>query len=201
MKARYPIFILEGPDGSGKSTLAGYLGGHYIHCTYNDDNKDDMHAYHMSVFYAAVHLAQHSHVVIDRWRMSEVVYGNVFRDGPVYPELTMDYYEMAYFQGATFVCCQPSDKCKYLAFFHEMKKKRKEMYDTVDEVYDEYNAQIHELCSMCVPVIYDIFSSPNPSKVLELGRNYFQAREARNSIKEIQECKASIRLTGFTSAK
>jgi len=158
MKVKHPIIVIEGPDGTGKTTLAKALGGHYIHCGYDKSLAGNMVDFHEHVFAAAVHLSQYSSVVIDRWRMSEVVYGSVYRSGPESPELTKKFYQMVDDSGGMFVNCMPADKDQYLDHFTGLLKTRPEMFESMNEVYDEYERAIKDLETVCVPVIYDLFN-------------------------------------------
>jgi len=165
----HPIIILEGGDATGKTTLAKEIGGHYIHATYNKDLAGYMVKYHLDLLEAAVILSESSQVVIDRWRMSEVVYGNVFRDGPEQRHRTLELYNRANNLGATFVCCHPMNKQDYISHFNEVKKNRLEMYNDMIDVYDEYERQIKILESLCPVIRHDIldpFGDALPQDIL-----------------------------------
>lgn len=156
----FPIYILEGPDGSGKTTLAQAIGGHYIHCTYNDIVKNDMPNYMLHVMKAATHLSYHSHVVIDRWVMSESVYCNVYRNGNTDfdKESRENYYGYAIDHNAIFIHCKPENKKQYLESFDTLKMDRTEMYmDGMDRVYEEYAVQMGETSEQLDPYFYDRF--------------------------------------------
>lgn len=130
------IFIIEGPDGAGKTWLANQIGGHYLHAVHRF--KGRMVLYHLALLKKAVELSQTGHVVIDRWRLSEIVYGNVFRDGPEHPELTDQMFSLAKSAGAVFINCVPSNREQYLSAFETLRNEREEKYNTMAEVYDEY---------------------------------------------------------------
>jgi len=167
--SRHPIIILEGADATGKTTLAREIGGHYIHATYNKDLSGVMVEYHLGLLDAAVVLSEHSHVVIDRWRMSEIVYGNVFRDGPEQDHRTGKLYSRANDFGATFVCCHPTNKQDYIDHFNTVKKTRSEMFDSMIEVYDEYERQIKILERKFEVIRHDIldpFGDALPQDIL-----------------------------------
>lgn len=157
---KFPIFILDGPDGAGKTTFANAIGGHYIHCTYNDIVKNDMYNYMNYVIKAAMYLSHHSHVVIDRWVMSELVYANVYREGKTSIDdgVRQGFYRRALSNGAVFIHCLPEDKNEYLKSFNLIKENRSEMYMTgMDRVYDEYSKQIKETIEQMNPYFYDRF--------------------------------------------
>jgi len=128
----YPIFVLEGPDNTGKSTLArtmcARMGAHYIHSTYRWKGK--MHLYHLSQFRRALKMAQTKPVVMDRWVPSELVYGNVFRNGPEKPFDTeyRKLLQMAKDYSVSFTFCLPLRWEEYWRFFQEKYVKDQEMY-------------------------------------------------------------------------
>jgi thymidylate kinase len=81
---KFPVFIIEGPDCAGKTTLANKLAKHVngkvIHATYRF--KGRMGLYHWALLRKAVRMADHSPVIMDRFWMSEIAYGNTYRNGP-----------------------------------------------------------------------------------------------------------------------
>lgn len=146
--SRQQIVILEGADGTGKTTLAKALeekhGYAYIHCTYSSQLVGHMTGYFIGVLSAAIHISKTRPVVIDRWRMSELVYGEVFRAGPENPYATESLFDMADAAGAFYAFCHPSheNREKYLDSFDKLKKEREEMYDKMAGVYDCYERNI-----------------------------------------------------------
>lgn len=81
------IYLLEGPDGVGKTTLAKEIasqkGAHIIHSSYN--KYWDIKKYHEMIIKQALDFNEKGiPVVLDRWVVSEFVYGTVFRGGPSY---------------------------------------------------------------------------------------------------------------------
>jgi len=158
-KIKHPIIIVDGGDGTGKTTLAKTIGGHYLHASYLDTAKGNMIEYHLNLLKAAVILSDFEPVVIDRWRMSEVVYGTVFRGAVEGPTWTEPLYRLADMIGAIFVNCQPYNERLYLDTFNELKTQRVEMYDKMNEVYKIYARAIKDLKSVRSPLIYDRFKS------------------------------------------
>jgi thymidylate kinase len=152
MRTNHKIVILEGADGTGKTTLAEALvdeGYAYIHCTYNAQLIGHMTGYFIGVLSSAIHIARDRPVVIDRWRMSELVYGNVFRAGPENPYATDFLFQMADDARVHYAFCHPKAKNRglYLKEFEKLKAERKEMYDKMGGVYDAYAQHIKDFVS------------------------------------------------------
>jgi hypothetical protein len=135
---KYPVFVLEGADCTGKSTMAEVLvrktGAHYIHSTYRW--KGRMGAYHWAQLRKAVRLAETKPVVMDRWWPSEVVYGNVYRNGP---EKGYDWRELHHYAdllGFSYTFCLPLRWDQYWEF-------AKEHYHNQDQMYKLDEARIN----------------------------------------------------------
>lgn len=138
----HPVIVLEGPDGSGKTTLAGViceqLGAKYIHATYRFKNQ--MHRYHWAVLEQALKAAATQPVVIDRWWPSEQVYAGAFRGGSPWPLMGRMLDRVALAHCFTYVLCYDYDRDRYLSNFESLKMNREEMYDSMEVVYDLYDA-------------------------------------------------------------
>ena len=154
------IIVLEGADGTGKSTLANILTtrtkGHIFHCSWDKDwNIED---YHESIMEAAIELSNWQTVVIDRWALSELVYGNVFRNGPSYDvrEL-MDQYR----DKITWVYCHNDN-----TVLNHIKnaKNREEMFDSMKDIVKEFDKFINK---SNLPWIKYNFNKSNINKVVE----------------------------------
>lgn len=124
------LIILEGCDGSGKSTLAVEIAkqsnGIVIHATYN--KNWNVYRYHEELYNHALQLEKIcGTVVMDRFCISEYVYGTIYRDGPSY-----DVFAAQKDVTATWVFCTNEN----VGSNHETnKKKRYEMFtDKMDEV-------------------------------------------------------------------
>lgn len=80
------IYILEGPDGTGKTTLANEIAeqrkASIIHSYF--DKSWNIKDHHKDMFKAAKIINKWRDVVLDRWAVSELIYGTVFRGGPGY---------------------------------------------------------------------------------------------------------------------
>lgn len=135
------IYILEGADGTGKTTLARKIldktNGHYLHSTY--DRYWDIQDYHQQIAESAISLNIYQDVVIDRWALSELIYGNVFREGPSYNvETTLKNLDNE--QWVTWIYCKNDN-----AIINHLrnKRKRKEMFNDMTEVTKEYDKYIN----------------------------------------------------------
>lgn len=133
------IYIIEGADGTGKSTLANKIAeetkGHILHCSYNKDWN--IKEYHKDVIESARKLLKYQSVVIDRWAVSEFVYGTVFRDGPSYD--TSALIESQFNKDVVWIYCDNEDAIKN---HKSNSKKRKEMFDDMTHVVEEYDDYI-----------------------------------------------------------
>jgi thymidylate kinase len=143
----HPIIVIEGPDGSGKTTLANQLckelGAKYVHLTYRWGSK--MFDYHTAALFYVLRQAEHQPVVLDRWWPSEIIYADVFRGGSKWPLAYRLFEKAALLYGFTFINCLPQDKVEYLKHFDELQKKRLEMFNNMEKIYDKY---------------YDLFNGP-----------------------------------------
>lgn len=125
-----PIFIFEGPDCVGKTTLAKTVArkcnGVYIHSTYKFRGK--MWLYHLAQLRKSLRIAEKRPVILDRWWPSEVVYGNVYRDGPEYGRGYLDLHAIAEAYGAVYTFCMPMQWEQYWAFVQKNFHNEKQMF-------------------------------------------------------------------------
>lgn len=133
------MIIIDGPDASGKTTLAKSiaetLNGQYIHCSYHE--KWNIEAYHRLILHSAGKLEEIAHVpvVIDRWALSEAAYGQAYRGGASYDTaLLMQEAIQAY--KPMLIYCKSS---KTLENFQRTKTERKEMFNDITDVVDEFD--------------------------------------------------------------
>ena len=131
------IYVLEGPDGAGKTTLARHIAditkGSILHCSYNNDIN--IEEYHNETIQAAKRLSKFGAIIIDRWALSEFIYGTIFRDGPSYDteKLLNDYKD-----DITYIYCR--NDFATINHLHN-KINREELFEDMTEVvrlYDEY---------------------------------------------------------------
>lgn len=131
------IFVVEGADGTGKSTLAAKLSerlkASLLHCSYYEDLN--VQGFHNTVIDVADLLAVYQPVVIDRWAVSEEIYGRVFRGGSSYntKELVDEWKGFI-----TWIYCRNDNVVQN--HLNNMKT-RLEMFNDMIEVsklYDEY---------------------------------------------------------------
>lgn len=126
------LIVLEGADGTGKSTLANEIvkqtDGIALHCTYN--SKWNMYQYHEEMYNHALALEKIcGTVVMDRFNLSELVYGTIYRVGPSY-----DVLSAMKGMKATWVFCTNEN----VGVNHERNKKNR--YEMFTDKMEEVNA-------------------------------------------------------------
>lgn len=104
------IVILEGADNAGKTTLARHLvstyGARYLHL----GPYENVWRWHLGAYLRAARLAASGYnVVVDRHWVSEIAYGNVYRDGSRYPVAARCLDRLWLRVGAIQVLCAPLD--------------------------------------------------------------------------------------------
>lgn len=142
------IYVLEGADGTGKSTLAEYiakeLNGMVFHAVYDKDI--DMREYHEYLLIAARKLVKLGiPVILDRWALSELIYGKVFRDGPSY-----DAEWLLHQDDLIYIYCRNDN---VVSNHLSNMKDRKELYDDMAQIAVEYDKYIEK--SDLVWSVYD----------------------------------------------
>lgn len=157
------IYILEGADGTGKTTLAKQLAPNILHSTYDKDWN--MEQYHRDVIHAAKMIDQYDDVVIDRWAVSEAVYGEVFRDGPSYDTSKLIENEAQENNIIWIYCRHPHAVRNH----NKNKKTRHEMFDDMTEIVVGYDAYVEYSRSNWIHIpwiIYD-FSKINAKEFVK----------------------------------
>lgn len=134
------IYILEGPDGVGKSTLAHKIAkitkGHILHCSYK--KSWDIEEYHEDILEAAILLDEYQSVVIDRWAVSEHVYGTVFRGQPIYNVL--NFIKKHNTNDFKWIYCHNDNAVENHL---KLAKERKEMFNDMSKVVELYDSFVN----------------------------------------------------------
>lgn len=133
------VIIIDSCDYSGKTTLANqlmekYRNHAYIHCAVTSDIKK----LHETAIVGALDLSKEFTIIVDRLHYSELVYGNIFRNGPCYNVEEFDkWYSIERYPQIRKVLCLPP-KDIVLDGFKRRAAAGGEMFDTVEKVYDAY---------------------------------------------------------------
>ncbi len=168
--------MLEGPDGAGKSTLAQTIAkekkASVIHS--NFDPTWDIQQHHADVIEAVKLIEPWGTVVMDRWALSEYVYGTVFRGKPAYDVLEFMDTNLKGLLEVTYIYCRNDHVIENHA---RNKAIRHEQFDDMENVlklYDEYIAADTEHSW----ITYDYYKVKMKDFVKELpGINYSIPRE------------------------
>lgn len=136
--------IIEGPDGTGKTTLGLKLakihGVDFLHLSYTDDINELTRQF----LYAKTRLTSVKGCVIDRFILSNIVYGSVFHNFEFisnwqkYLQIMVDILKS---EDSELIICLPENKELYLQHFEKLTKSREEMYCSIEDmgkVYDMY---------------------------------------------------------------
>lgn len=127
------MIILEGADGTGKTTLANALArklnGMVLHAGF--DKRWDIRQYHSAIITSAYFYENAGcPTIIDRWAVSEEVYGRVFRGGAAYDTASLVKDAVLSYDPILIYC--RNDKA---AENHKKNMaEREEMYDDMTEV-------------------------------------------------------------------
>jgi thymidylate kinase len=164
------IYILEGPDGAGKSTLANQIAAEkkasVLHCYF--DPTWDIRAHHLDMLLAAQKIQPWLPVVLDRWALSELIYGTVFRGKPAYDVLKLMNTSLDWFE-TTWIYCRTDS---VIEDHRRNQETRHEIFDDmtkVVEMYDDFIAH-DELRDW---VKYDFYKDNMAEFVAALpGENY-----------------------------
>lgn len=136
------MIILEGADGTGKTTLANALAhalnGMVLHAGF--DKQWDIRQYHAAIITSAYFYENAGcPTIIDRWALSEQVYGTVFRGGPAYDVNRM--LEMAQNEyNPIFIYCRNDNVVEN---HQKNAAERPEMYDDMALVAKLYDNLLH----------------------------------------------------------
>lgn len=131
------VYVIEGVDGTGKSTLADRIAaetsGVVLHISFKPEWN--IHLYHLRTMeYAQALSAIGIDCILDRWALSEYVYGTVFRAGPSYDiEHAMHAYHVKW------IYCRNDDAVENHI---KNREERYEMFDDVADAFSLYEAYI-----------------------------------------------------------
>lgn len=123
------IYYLEGPDCTGKSTFARKLQ--------SETSLPINWCNHLTDLELALDRMP-SNTILDRFVVSEFVYGTVFRNSQFkvsIDQMVSEFKSRFEIKPLLFL---PKDKQKYLNFFASNLQDRDELYHTQDKVYDMY---------------------------------------------------------------
>lgn len=139
----HPVIVLEGPDGAGKTTLAEEIqelaGARYVHMTYRFKSTPRQFLdYQWAAMRLCLRLARDSPVVLDRWWMSDEVYGCEFRGSPTNPGTWRALDEVAGYYGWLNVLAVPSDDAAHRARHAARAASGGEMYSTQGRLRERY---------------------------------------------------------------
>lgn len=171
------MIIIEGADGTGKTTLGQALAeellGQYFHCSYQ--KHWDIYNYHRVLLEAAGKLETGANItcIIDRWAVSEAVYGTHFRKEPSYPWRDLMNYALKQYN-PTVVYCRTKDTVER---HQDLIHTRTEMYDNIDgipELYDDFI--IGNKC-----YVYDFTKTSLQEAVSEIAQHERHGKHEYNS--------------------
>jgi len=140
------IIILDGPDNTGKSTLAKFLkkycDAHIIHSTWSPELEERMYDYIIETFYQAMEISTRQLVIVDRSWLSDLVYGDVFRDGETQKRHEMHNRIRLLMMSAhrVNILCLPYDRDKYIATLPTMDYTGDEPYRDMNDIYNAYQS-------------------------------------------------------------
>ena len=136
------MVIIEGADGTGKTTLAraiaDYIGGQYFHCSYHKDWNIEI--YHRHILHTAARLESQANIpcVIDRFALSEEVYGYAYRDAPSYNTVALINEAILHYKPMLILCSNENAEQN-----HKINKEnRAEMFDTIKGISEAYQKLI-----------------------------------------------------------
>lgn len=111
------------------------MGSPLIHLTYYKNKVK-----HKQQFTAIDKLiSERRPIIVDRYILSDKVYGSVYRNGKVIDSYDVLYNNLVNNPDVIIIFALSLDKDKYLDEFKKLCSEREEMYtDNMDKVYDEY---------------------------------------------------------------
>lgn len=130
--------LLEGPDCSGKSTLARTLKYCFNYDYFHNTVEHDDSMFKIRNSNLANCLKVNNNIIVDRWNISEFIYGNIFR-GKSRVTLSEVVSECRLFDEIIF--CLPTDYNKYIKSFEKLSNSRDEYIKelkTISKIYYAY---------------------------------------------------------------
>lgn len=132
-------YILEGPDGAGKTyfgeLMQKILQIPMFHLTYyKEESKHEQQFTDIDNM-----IKEGKTMIVDRYIISDKIYGSVYRDGKTIGNFDELYSNMIANPDIVLVFVLPHNKEQYLAEFKRLCAERDEMYtENMDKVYDKY---------------------------------------------------------------
>lgn len=144
------IILLEGPDDTGKSTFANELVDKYdawlFKNDYNEDADKIIPQYYGNQLNHFLKVAETQLVVVDRWMLSEMVYGSAHRDNKWWYECDGLLRKFLSYENSRVVFFQPNNLDEYVKSFRLNTKE--ELYrDKIEMVWHMYKSQYNSLVS------------------------------------------------------
>lgn len=150
--------LVEGPDCTGKTTLCEDIasrGFNYIHLS----KTDDVNELYVNL---TKELDNNYNNVIDRAVISNKVYQTVFGDGEIVRDDIRDEFLLKI---DLIIICLPRDKKRYLRFFNKTKSIRSELYDNMNDIYDEFERSFnYDFLKGIMIQRYDLFDHMEEEK-------------------------------------
>lgn len=166
------IILVEGPDGTGKTTLCEEFkkkGFEYIHL---GKEREVNLLYDKLIKYLQANKA-YKNIVIDRAYISNIIYSNVYKDSNY---ISLENLSKIHSLIDLIILTIPKDKEKYLNHFYKLKNTRKELYSSMEKVYDLYlNRNSYNFLLQDKPyIIYDMFSDSLKSLQQKMSEGDFE---------------------------
>lgn len=154
------VFIVEGPDCSGKSTLCKKLheafGYPVYHLTYYSD-KEKMEEQFREIYQI---IDRGESVIIDRFLLSNMIYGIVYHDGETISDLEK-YIDYLGCNQSTLILALPNSREWWIEQFKKACTEREEMYPDEEKMkmvynlFKQYGLILQQGCFIPNMIVYD----------------------------------------------